>query len=255
MAEVTDVDYKKVLISDVSTDGGLGTQWKKIQGVVRQGTASLAGSDASQTEHKNAIGGNIKVSEVKGTVNINFQCADISAENRSYLMGGTVETSAEGVNYKAPLVNQDINKSIMIIGRDGSVEYATNVHISAYPMRADNDLAYLQVNGIVQESEKEGVESHGSWDSIDMDANDIKTFVLAEQTGDATIDNVAHTVTIEVANGTVVTALIPTITVSLGANATPNSLEAQDFTSPVVYAVENANGVSQNWTVTVTVAV
>jgi len=254
MSEIADVDYKKVLISNVAQDGGLGTQWKKIEGYVRQGTASLTGSDADITAHKNVTGGTIKSSKVTGDNTFNFQCADISAENRAYLMGGTVETSALGTNYKAPLITQDIKKSVMIVGRDNSVEYAVNVNIDAYIARADDDLAYIQVNGMVEIPEKSGVEPQGSWDVIDADANDILSFVLAEETGAATIDANAHTVAIEVANETVVTALIPTIGVSLGANAVPNSLEAQDFTNPVVYAIENANGVSQNWTVTVTVA-
>lgn len=254
MSEIADVDYKKVLISEVAPDGGLGTQWKKIEGYTRQGTAALTGSDADITAHKNVTGGTIKSSRVTGDNTFNFQCADISAANRAYLMGGTVETSATGVNYKAPLVTQDISKSIMIIGRDNTVEYAVNVNIDAYIARADDDLAYIQVNGMVEIPEKSGVEPQGSWDAIDADANDILTFVLAEETGSATIDATAHTVAIEVANGTDVSTLTPTITVSLGANATPNSLEEQDFTNPVTYAVENANGVSQNWTVTVTVA-
>lgn len=254
MTQIADVDYKKILISDVAADGGLGTQWKKIEGDTRQGTAALMGSDATVTAHKNVIDGVIRSSSVRGDNNFNFQCADISALNRSYFMGGEVVTDSRGVNYKAPSQKQDINKSVMIIGTDNTVDYAINVNIEAYMARADDDLAYIQVNGLVQDSEKEGVESNGSWDSIDPTKNDIETFVLAEETGAATIDAVAKTVAIEVANGTDVTGLIPTITVSLGANATPNSLEVQDFTSPVVYAIENADGISEDWTVTVTVA-
>lgn len=251
---IADVDYSKILISDVAPDGGLGTQWEEIQGATRQGTASLAGSDSDITTHKDVLGQIIKTSTVKGDLTFNFQCADISAENRAKLMGGTVETTSEGTNYKAPSVNQAINKSIMVIGRDGVADYAVNVSIDAYITKADDDLAYIQVNGTVEKPEKEGIEPYGSWDSIDVEANDITGFVLAEQTGAAVIDTGAHTVSIEVANGTVVTALIPTINVSIGANATPNSLEAQDFTSPVEYTVKSADGTEQIWTVTVTVA-
>jgi len=39
---------------------------------------------------------------VKGDNTFNFQCADISAVNRAYFMGGTVETGVNGINYKAP---------------------------------------------------------------------------------------------------------------------------------------------------------
>jgi len=248
-----DVDYKKVLISEVAPDGGLGTQWKKITGSTRQGTASLIGSDADITAHKNVVGGTIKSSKVTGDNNFNFQAGDISAENRGYLMGGTVVTDAQGINYQAPLQTQDIKKSVMIIGRDDSVEYAVNVNIDAFIARADDDLAYIQVNGLVEIPEKADTEPQGSWDEIDADLNDILSFTMVEEETPAVITPASHTVAITVVALTDPSALIPTIGVSLGANATPNSLEEQDFTNPVVYSIENANGVAQDWTVTVTV--
>ena len=58
----------------------------------------------------------------------------------------------------------------------------------------------------------------------------ILTFVLAEQTGNAVIDAVPHTVTIEVAAGTNVTSLTPTITISDLATISPASGVAQNFT-------------------------
>ena len=225
-----------------------------MQGGTRQGTASLTGSDSDITTHKDVTGQIILTSSITGDVTFNLQCADVSAENMAKLMGGTVEVTAKGTNYKAPTTNQSIAKSFMIIGGKGTASYAVNVSVDAYVSISDDDLYFIQVNGTVQKPEKDGVEPYGSWDSIDMTANDIESFVLDAQTGAATINTTAHTVAIEVANGTAVTALVPNIGVSLGANATPNSLEAQDFTSPVVYSVKNANGVSQSWTVTVTVA-
>lgn len=84
-------------------------------------------------------------------------------------------------------------------------------------------------------------------------AKDILTFELAEQTGAATIDGVAQTVQIEVANGTNVASLSPTITVSVGASIDPASGVAQDFTNAVVYTVTAEDGTTQAWTATVTV--
>ncbi len=85
--------------------------------------------------------------------------------------------------------------------------------------------------------------------------NDIETFVLTEQTGDATIDNVAHTVTIEVNWLADLTNLTPTITTSALSTITPNSGEAQDFstseTTPFEYTVEAEDGTPQIWEVTV----
>jgi hypothetical protein len=84
---------------------------------------------------------------------------------------------------------------------------------------------------------------------------DILSFVLADQTGEATINTTNHTVSIEVAYGTTVTSLSPTITVSAGATIDPTSGTARDFTNPVTYDVTAEDAVTeQEWTVTVTVA-
>jgi len=86
-------------------------------------------------------------------------------------------------------------------------------------------------------------------------ATDILTFILAEQTGAATVDAGAHTVAIEVEVGTVVTALEPTITLSAGASVSPLSGVATDFTAAVDYTVTAEDGsTTQVWAVTVTVA-
>lgn len=90
--------------------------------------------------------------------------------------------------------------------------------------------------------------------------NNIWDFVFEEQTGGATINATAHTVAIEVANGTTVTALVASFLLSAGAGAKVSTTDqvsgttANDFTSPAVYIIESASGVTQNWTVTVTVA-
>ncbi len=84
---------------------------------------------------------------------------------------------------------------------------------------------------------------------------DITAFSFAEQTGAATIDATAHTVEIEVVNGTDLTDLIPTIEVSEGATIDPLSGVAQDFSSDVTYTVTAEDGeTTQVWTVTVTEA-
>lgn len=90
--------------------------------------------------------------------------------------------------------------------------------------------------------------------SFDYTENDILTFSFTEQTGAATINATAHTVDIEVANGTDETDLTPTLTVSEGATVAPASGAAQDFSSPVTYTVTAEDETEQAWTVTVTVA-
>ena len=86
-------------------------------------------------------------------------------------------------------------------------------------------------------------------------ANDILAFELVEQSGAVTIDTTAHTVAIEVAAGTSVTALTPTISVSGAATVEPASEVAQDFSAPVVYTVTAQDGSEQSWEATVTQAV
>jgi len=84
---------------------------------------------------------------------------------------------------------------------------------------------------------------------------DILTFTLAAQTGVATIDVTNNTITIEVAVGTDVTNLTPTITLATNSTVSPNSGVAQDFTNAVIYTVTAADGsTTQDWTVTVIVA-
>ncbi len=84
---------------------------------------------------------------------------------------------------------------------------------------------------------------------------EILSFSLVEQIGPATIDSEAGTIEITVAPNTEVTALVPTIEISLGATISPESGVAQDFTSAVVYTVTAQDGTTTRaWTVTVTVS-
>ncbi|ALO13954.1 hypothetical protein L21SP5_00274 [Salinivirga cyanobacteriivorans] len=88
------------------------------------------------------------------------------------------------------------------------------------------------------------------------DETEILTFELTESTAPADIDPVAGTVDIEVTNGTDLTILTPTITLSPGASIDPESGIAQDFTNSVTYTVTAENGTdTQIWTVAVTEAV
>ena len=66
-----------------------------------------------------------------------------------------------------------------------------------------------------------------------------------------TVDEAGKTIAVTMPFGTVVTALIPTITLT-GASISPSSGVAQDFTAPVDYTVTEANGSTEIYTVTVT---
>lgn len=83
---------------------------------------------------------------------------------------------------------------------------------------------------------------------------EILDFVLSGQTGPAVINSGAATVSIEVANGTGLTALTPTITISDGATIDPASGVPRDFTNQVTYTVTSESGANKVWTITVTEA-
>ncbi|BBI36612.1 cadherin-like beta sandwich domain-containing protein [Cohnella abietis] len=86
-------------------------------------------------------------------------------------------------------------------------------------------------------------------------AKNIVSFALAAQTGAATIDPATHTVAIEVAHGTNLATLAPTVTVSANATVSPVSGAAVDFSGGAVsYTVKAENGDTQVWTVTVSKA-
>lgn len=83
--------------------------------------------------------------------------------------------------------------------------------------------------------------------------NDIIMFELGEQSGNATIDTLNHTITIEVVAGTDIKSLIPEIEVSEGAIIEPESGVVQDFTNPVHYKVMAEDSTVQEWIITVNV--
>jgi len=93
------------------------------------------------------------------------------------------------------------------------------------------------------------------------DSTDILAYSFVEQTGPATINNINHTVDIEVANGTSLSNLIATFTLSGGATTTvfsatqTSGVSNLDFTFPVTYNVLAEDSIAnQDWIITVTIA-
>ena len=90
--------------------------------------------------------------------------------------------------------------------------------------------------------------------------NDILTFMVPDQKGSATINDVNHTVAVTVYYDTDVTGLVATFTLSPQATATVGTTQQEsgtttnNFTNPVNYTVKAGDGNEQVWTVTVTVA-
>ncbi|MBA7588533.1 hypothetical protein ES708_30592 [subsurface metagenome] len=90
--------------------------------------------------------------------------------------------------------------------------------------------------------------------------NDILTFSFPEQTDAATINNVNHTVDIEVEYDTDVTALVAIFTISdlatiaIGATTQVSGVTANDFMNPATYTVTAEDATTRDWVVTVTIA-
>lgn len=81
----------------------------------------------------------------------------------------------------------------------------------------------------------------------------ITAFAIGEAAG--VVDDTEHTIAVEVPNGTAVTALTPTITVSTGATVSPASGTETNFTDPVDFTVTAEDGTTTcTYAVTVTVA-
>ncbi len=89
---------------------------------------------------------------------------------------------------------------------------------------------------------------------------DILSYSFPQQTDNAVIDNINHTVDIEVEYGTDLSSLIATFTLSPGATAYIGSVLQQsgvttnDFTNPVTYNIIAEDGLTnQDWLVTVSI--
>ncbi|GEM_PF-2999861 len=89
---------------------------------------------------------------------------------------------------------------------------------------------------------------------VKSSANDVATFVIQHNEGDAVIDNITRTIKAKVVHGTNVTALTAAYTLSKNATIAPDPANATDYTNPVEFTVTAENGDDVKWTVTVEVA-
>lgn len=250
----TSIKIKKFWYADVAADGGVGTNWKEIQLGLREASVQFNGSDADVTNYKNIMGSVMESAMLKGDMTCNFQLADLTPDVIADFVGGVVTSDANSEKYEAPLnLNQVVEKSIRFLTGNNVLFTFARMTFDGMPMINDDDLHYYQMNSTVLQPTKVTVSAY-SFDVLKLpDANDIISFTCAGISGNATINAGAHTVSVNLVNGTSRSAIAPVIGVSLGASILPASGESRDFTTPQVYAVESANGQSQNWTVTMTV--
>ncbi|MBU1368701.1 MAG: DUF5018 domain-containing protein, partial [Bacteroidetes bacterium] len=171
--------------------------------------------------------------------------ASASAEEIFYLRYSTDNWSTSalttfsmtGSSGTATIPGQDAGKTVSYYAFSSTVSGIT----------ADFDLYTIELNN------NGGSNYSYAVAGLSSDA-EILSFSLAEQTGAAVINSAAATVAIEVANGTDLSSLTPTITVSAGASVDPASGVAQNFSAPVDYTVTAEDNTEKVWTVTVTEA-
>jgi len=81
----------------------------------------------------------------------------------------------------------------------------------------------------------------------------ITSFVFATPAATGTVTEASHSIAVTVPFGTNLTALVPSI-IHTGATINPVNAAAQNFTNPVTYTVTAADGSTQAYTVTVSLA-
>lgn len=251
----TSVKIKKFWYADIAPDGGIGNNWQEVQIGQREASVQFNGSDADVNNFKNVLGATLESAITKGDKTLNFQMANMTPEVIAAFSGGVVTSDATAISYDAPEnENQVIEKSIKFLTEKNLLFRMTRVSFDSFPIINDDDLHFYQMNSVVLLPEKAGETSYGYDELLQPDNNDILTFSFAEEDAPAVITgSPTFTVAVNLDNGTDESAITPTITASKGASIDPPSGQEGDFTSPVVYGIESANGVVQNWTVTVTV--
>ncbi len=88
-------------------------------------------------------------------------------------------------------------------------------------------------------------------DETEISQNDILSFYLPEQTQDAEIDEINHTVTISVSDETNITTLTPVIFTSPQSKIFPRSAITQNFSEDFIYTVTALDQTQQEWTIIV----
>ena len=133
----------------------------------------------------------------------------------------------------------------------------TDLHTSNLALQAGTPLAEVttDIDGDIRDLVTPYI---GADKYIPGTENDILTFSFMEQTSPAIIDTNTYTITIEVANGTDLTSLVTTFTISYDAKITiqgtlqESGVTVNDFSSSVTYTVTSGEGNPQDWVVTVT---
>ena len=221
-----DPDYTTVINEDIAGN------YKGTLGVSINGQAVAKGIPQRITvSGANATSINLSLTNFSFS---GLQVGDVSLENcpmtqngTSYDFTGTTELNITG-----------LTASVNATGTIGNGNVSINMDIDAMLGTMEQTVTVTYTG-----TKLSGTEGTGA---------DITGFTFGEGivSGDVTINE--NTITFNVLDGTDITNLTPTITVSEGATVTPASGVAQDFTNPVTYTVVSEDyGTTKTYTVSV----
>ncbi|MDO6811318.1 Ig-like domain-containing protein, partial [Zobellia galactanivorans] len=140
----------------------------------------------------------------------------------------------------------NVAPSVMVVSPDATVDPAIN---AVQDFSGSVVYTVTAQNGTDQEWTVNVTVSQ----STESDQNAITGFALPVQNSVA-INDVNHTITVNVPNGTDLNVVPSQLDISTGANIEPGPASQQDFSQPVNYTVTAENGNPQVWTVNVDVA-
>ncbi|WP_431158127.1 T9SS type A sorting domain-containing protein [Winogradskyella poriferorum] len=132
-----------------------------------------------------------------------------------------------------------------------------NTVINEYSYNGNLDLTTVDISQLNVSNQTYDLIGRRTY-SYSYSGTDFTDFELPEETGDATIDLINHTIDIEVENGTDLTSLSPIFTLSFEANADINGTNqisgstSNDYSIPVTYTITAGNGTVETWVITVT---
>ncbi|MDA0196623.1 MAG: T9SS type A sorting domain-containing protein [Bacteroidetes bacterium] len=210
--------------------------------------------------------------EIKNTYSVRLETNDGNGGDFQKAFTITITNENESILVAIPLADQNLNEGFVTLNVDLSGTFIDqDGDALTYSAASSNtNVATVAVSGstltlteagfgsstiTVTADDGSGVTTSDEFDVIVLEVfsteTDILSFILTEQTGLATINTTLHTVDVEVARGTDMTALNPMITISNGASITPTG--SQNFAnSSVTYTVTAEDGLTtQDWVVIV----
>lgn len=133
MSEVRTLGLTKIEISDIATDGGLGTAFAAL-GKTYKDTAELMGADPAVFEHYSEESDDPEeIVETKGKVTIKWSIMDSDADTLVKALGGTATGTAPNKIWNAPAGAPNIEKSVKITPKAGKVIDIVRAKIVAKP--------------------------------------------------------------------------------------------------------------------------